>query len=666
MGFLNPLFLVAAVAVAVPILIHLLHLRSGRRRPFPALRYLRRTEKEHARRIRLRQILLLLLRVAAILLLVAAGARLFLRGRGSDHEATALAIVLDNSLSSGVVIGDRRVLDILKTAALESIDAATPEDRVWVLRAGEPWETPVPGTPEEARRRIVDTQPEGSAASLPAVVERARSLVSAAGMAASEVQVLSDLQATAFPDSAGARAPAGNVPALVLVPPGSPPANRFVASVEVGGGLPPLLNQATRIAVRVGSSPAPGAGGGEEAASVPDTTRIRLVVDGRMTAAADAPAGQTVLMGAGPFALGEVTGAVEIDPDALRTDDRRYFAFRVRPPPRVAVVGEAGVFLDQALGVLTDAGRVARSDSSDADVLVAGTGEGLGDGPEGIPAIVLPPDDPALLPAVNRRLRDGGVPWRLEADTAEGEARLSAVDLPVSLDSVRVSRAYRLRSVGSAAGDVLIRLETGEPWMVDTRSASGRHLLLVASPLVPESTTLPVSPEMLPLVEWMVSGWAPSFRTTPAVTAGEPLLLPAEATKVRSPDGTLTSVDGRQPFHATGTPGIYDVLDGDSVVARMAVNPPTDESLLRRLGSDEILRRIAPPVRVVPDPDDWASRVFLRRRGGEPWRPLLLAALVILLVEGILAAGGGRGRAAEKDGRVGSQERVKRRRADVS
>ena len=62
MGALTPLFLTAAVAVGVPIFLHLFQRHETRRVSFPALRYLERTEREHARRIRFRQLLLLLLR----------------------------------------------------------------------------------------------------------------------------------------------------------------------------------------------------------------------------------------------------------------------------------------------------------------------------------------------------------------------------------------------------------------------------------------------------------------------------------------------------------------------------------------------------------------------------------------------------------------------------
>ena len=106
MGFLNPVLLFAGAAVLVPIFLHLFHSHESSRVSFPALRYLLRTEREHARRIRLRQLLLLMVRVGVILLIVLAAARPFLQNLGDTHPPTALAIVLDNSLSVGLVVGD--------------------------------------------------------------------------------------------------------------------------------------------------------------------------------------------------------------------------------------------------------------------------------------------------------------------------------------------------------------------------------------------------------------------------------------------------------------------------------------------------------------------------------------------------------------------------------
>ena len=75
MGFLSPLWLLLAAAIAIPLVLHLLQRHQGPRVVFPAMRYLLRAEREHARQIRLRQLLLLLLRLAIILFIAFTAAR---------------------------------------------------------------------------------------------------------------------------------------------------------------------------------------------------------------------------------------------------------------------------------------------------------------------------------------------------------------------------------------------------------------------------------------------------------------------------------------------------------------------------------------------------------------------------------------------------------------
>ena len=75
MSFLAPWALLLSAAAAVPLLLHLLRRRTGTRVEFPAVRYLLRAEKEHAREVRLRNIVLMLLRVAIVLAIAFAMAR---------------------------------------------------------------------------------------------------------------------------------------------------------------------------------------------------------------------------------------------------------------------------------------------------------------------------------------------------------------------------------------------------------------------------------------------------------------------------------------------------------------------------------------------------------------------------------------------------------------
>src|SRR5437773_4817077 len=91
LSFLSPLFLFAAAAAAVPVVLHFLNKQPEARVKFSAVKLLREAPVEHTQRRRLRQLLLLALRVTALLLLALAFARPFF--------ATGAAVA-----SSGVTI----------------------------------------------------------------------------------------------------------------------------------------------------------------------------------------------------------------------------------------------------------------------------------------------------------------------------------------------------------------------------------------------------------------------------------------------------------------------------------------------------------------------------------------------------------------------------------
>lgn len=635
MGLLNPLFLLAAAAVAVPLLLHLFQRQDRRRVPFPALRYLQRTAREHARSIRFRQLLLLLLRVGALLLVVLAAARLHLRGQGGPHEPTALAIILDNSPSSGLVDGDRRTLDQLRELALETVSLAGEEDRVWVIRAGEPGDVAPPGGAAEARLRIEETTVGAGAADLAAALERAAALVRDADLPRGEIHLLSDLQSGSFPGEAPLLLPP-DLPVVVYRPGDDPPVNRGLSGVMVGGGLSPLAGQRTQVAASItgtGSEPVP----------------VRLVVDDRVVAASQVAPGGTAILEAGPFPGGWVTGRVEIDPDALRADDSREFAFQVRPPPSVAITAQASPFLEQAFQVLLLGGRVVTAgDPGGAGVWIAPEGVGIESRPAGTPVFILPPSDPTLLPALNRRLSEAGVRWQLETGD-EGEARPPVEGFPVSMGNLVVRRAYRLIPTGEESGEArnLLTLPGGDPWLVESEGTRG-PVLLMASPLEPEASTLPVSAAMVPFLEWVLLRWAAREDSPPDVAPGAELLLPLEADRVVEPDGTVQMRTGTARALGTRQTGLHRIQQGERLLDVVAVNIDPAESQLEPLSMDALEERVGAELRVARSPGAWSRQIFPSGEGPEVWRPLLLAALVLLLAESWVAATGRR-RAAVDD-----------------
>jgi hypothetical protein len=133
--FLNPAWLLLALAAAIPIVIHLLRRRIGTRVELPTARYLARAEAEHSRELRLRNLLLMLLRAGAIVLIAVAAARPFAPVPGGARAPGAIAIVVDNTMSSAAVSGGVPVLDELRAAARVPLERLTSSDRAWLITA---------------------------------------------------------------------------------------------------------------------------------------------------------------------------------------------------------------------------------------------------------------------------------------------------------------------------------------------------------------------------------------------------------------------------------------------------------------------------------------------------------------------------------------------------
>jgi hypothetical protein len=119
-SFLSPLFLVAAVAAAVPILLHLFHRKTEVVIDFPAVRLLTRAPVQQHRRRRLRELILLALRVTALMLLALSFARPYFAGAVAPASAPLTVVAIDTSLSMSAPAQ----IDRAREAALQAVDSA--------------------------------------------------------------------------------------------------------------------------------------------------------------------------------------------------------------------------------------------------------------------------------------------------------------------------------------------------------------------------------------------------------------------------------------------------------------------------------------------------------------------------------------------------------------
>ena len=112
--FLSPWFLLAGLAAAIPVIIHLFQRCREVELPFSMVRFVLLARKRSSRRMKLRKLFLLALRMAAILLLAFILARPVVPSPAAipgTSEPGHTAVIFDNSLSMTVVRGERSLLD---------------------------------------------------------------------------------------------------------------------------------------------------------------------------------------------------------------------------------------------------------------------------------------------------------------------------------------------------------------------------------------------------------------------------------------------------------------------------------------------------------------------------------------------------------------------------
>ena len=134
MQFIIPGFLLAALAIAIPIIIHLFYFRKFKQVYFTNVRFLREIKEQTASRSRLRNLLVLLARILTIICLVLAFAQPFLpRGEEAKSGPKAVSLFIDNSFSMEALSKDVSLLEMAKLKARQIVQGYSPQDRFQIL-----------------------------------------------------------------------------------------------------------------------------------------------------------------------------------------------------------------------------------------------------------------------------------------------------------------------------------------------------------------------------------------------------------------------------------------------------------------------------------------------------------------------------------------------------
>ena len=701
-SFLNPAFLWGLPVAAIPVIIHLLSRRRLPEISFPTTRFLKALEPNEVRKLRLRELLLLLLRTLALLFLVFAFARPSITPRGAvTHAAAAVGILVDDSASMTALDEQARPRmqgALARAAALAA--AARTGDELYLALTTRP-DDPETGRARDRVRRartIERLEPTPGPARLPEAARALRLALGRSTLREREIYWITDFQRSNVTAEARAELAeavrAGVRVYLLPVVQGNMPNHGFEAvdpetrPGPEGRGLEVRARLANhddspsdRLALRVRRGDAL-VGGGDATLRAGETKWISMPLE--WGAARDS---------------GGVPVVAESDEDAYSLDDRWFAVLGAPRRLRVLRIAEARAgappprYAALALDPAGDGGSGFSVETSPPDALLS-LSRAKHDA-------VLLEDVASLSGAAEARirafLREGGglvVALGPHADADYYTSRLFPGILPLTL--ARAERApeggafeLRARLPGHGALEGLAvgvnspltqsRLtglmlgRAASPAEVVVQTTGGFPLLVTApsvavflSSLADDWGDIPFSGAFVPLVRGMV---AHAARAGGSAAGGEPRVgerpvaplekAPPGALFVRGPAGysspAALETDGtryRAIADAPGpAPGFYAFESGGRTVATAALNPDPIESDLANASADSLRQETSATagasagssvgaVSVISSRGALEAHLRDTRRGREIWMAFLIGAALFLIAE--LALGSAR------------------------
>lgn len=196
MQFVYPAFLFALAAVAIPIIIHLFHFRRFKKVYFTNVKFLKEVKEESASRSRLRNLLVLLMRIMAVALLVFAFAQPFIPQKDTAVKAgqKAVSLYVDNSFSMDAQASDVPLVEKAKQRAREIVSAYNIADEFQIITCDFEGRHQRLVSQEDALQLIDEINPSYSVQNISKVIAKQRQVLSTAKADNKVTYLISDFQ----------------------------------------------------------------------------------------------------------------------------------------------------------------------------------------------------------------------------------------------------------------------------------------------------------------------------------------------------------------------------------------------------------------------------------------------------------------------------------------
>ncbi len=679
LGFSNPAMLHGLWAATLPLLIHLLNRRRTVTVAFSNVALLQSLQYDRMRRVKLKQILLLVLRTLLILLIVLAFARPTLRGSeaGETGDArTSAALLLDRSLSMGHRTPEGTLFERARARVREALDLFDARDEVTLFLVDDRMEAFDFTGGEHLKSRLETLQPTFRRSDLRPGLEGTLKQLGGSEMLNRELYLFTDLAGNgwaALPDSL----PNLQGVSVFLIPERPLRVNNL--GVRRAGSAGQILTVGSPATLYV------------ELINYGKTTRPEVPMEVYL---GERRIARQVVVGGGarrlyirftPDTGGAIPLRVEIGDDDLKADNVYTSILNIPGRVRVLLVGEVPedtYYLEQALLAASDLrGTVVRQTHPDAltpdaletaDVIMLCNLSRLSHGPlaalkrrvEGGAGLMILLGDRVGVRHYNDRLLPALFPASLVSVTGTPGQTVTyhtlqtpLPDHPLFQGTVRDDRFrsphfyayYRVRL--REATQPVVAFSTGSPALAEGQLGAGRVVLFASSVQTDLTwTDLSLTGLFIPLVHQLSRYLAAGAFGNADYAAGQVVYrdirgVQAREALLRPPRGETRSIWPEQrggrpvwPVGEVNLPGLWEIYAQERLADRFAVHIPEDEPDLTPVPPERLKGLFAGArVQVIEPEEALAGRVLEQRLGRELWRATLGLALLLMAAEMLIA-----------------------------
>lgn len=686
MIFLNPAVLLGLLAASIPIIIHLFNLRKLKKIEFSTLVFLKELQKNKIRKIKLKQWILLALRVLIILFVVLAFARPTLQsiqigGTTSAAKTTAL-FILDDTFSMSVVDQKGSYFNQAKEIIKQIISQLQEGDEVGLVFVSNRFnDNKLTSNFSEFIKNLDMLDLSYSTGDLNTAITKAAQMISESNNFNKEIYVLSDFQKNKITDGITHNDLSELLNDKVRIY-SFDIADKEVFNLSVDDLK--INNQifekdkTVEFSVTITNNSEQNV----------NSAVVSLFMNNERSAqkSFDVTAGQSVIVNieAAPKTSGFVDVAAEIETDEIEQDNKRFTSIFIPEKISVGLFAESQndlTFVNLALQTTGESkyeierkniSQLTSQQLSKYQVIIISANSIL-NGIEQIKdfvgsggGLILFPASTPYISSFNRTLSQlnlgnsqsivgnvGGGELRIKFDKTDFNhpvfQNIFKSDDKKKYESPELNAYYKL----TQSGNQIISLIDGSSFLNEIKINKGKVFVFNCAPVLSWSD-FPIKSIFAPLINKSVVYLAAKEREQFVFSAGEQISINLKGTnqsqiKIVRPDESEEFISLNENstkdylvYSNTSTAGNYKFYSGDKLIDDISVNTDPTESKTEYADKDDFENYLSQikfdgVYTLVAKEENISEKIMQARFGSELWRYFLLTAIILALVEMTIA-----------------------------